>query len=282
MNLSFRICTETDLELADHPFVAAYEFTQSRKALLYQHWLLQPDGWWLASLDEQPVGFGGAVDYGPFSYIGMIAVHPSVQHRGIGTALMQQILAWGDARGCPTMLLDADEQAVSLYKRLGFIEETTIPKFIQTKRITLPQLSSHIQKLQGADIPDVAAFDAPYFGANRAKVLASHLKESPEGAFVSRTKTGQITGYIFTEPRFLGPWVASSVEVAEQLLIRALLLPFADNLSVTLPISNQEGQRLLKRYGFVQRDVNFYMRRGAPAPFRQPDMLYGEASSALG
>ncbi len=210
MNLSFRICTETDLELADHPFVAAYEFTQSRKALLYQHWLLQPDGWWLASLDEQPVGFGGAVDYG------------------------------------------------------------------------LPQLSSHIQKLQGADIPDVAAFDAPYFGANRAKVLASHLKESPEGAFVSRTKTGQITGYIFTEPRFLGPWVASSVEVAEQLLIRALLLPFADNLSVTLPISNQEGQRLLKRYGFVQRDVNFYMRRGAPAPFRQPDMLYGEASSALG
>ena len=51
---------------------------------------------------------------------------------------------------------------------------------------------------------------------------------------------------------------------------------------VTLPTSNSEGQQLLKRYGFHQQGMNYYMRLGVPASFRQLSKLYGEASPAFG
>lgn len=282
MTLSFRLCTEADIERADIPFSAAYGFTESKKALLHQYWLLQTDGWWLALLDEQPVGFGGAVDYGPFSFIGMIAVHPSVQHRGIGTAIMHHILAWGEARACPTMVLNATADATAFYRRLGFSSEGKTFQFRQNHIFSLPKPVSAISRLQDADLSDLAAFDVPYFGADRAHVLASHLHENPDSAFVSRTSNGQITGYLFSEPGFLGPWVASTSEVAEQLLVRVLSLPFQDPFSVTLPETNQDGQHLLKRYGFRHHDSNTFMRRGALLPQRRGSKIYGEASAALG
>jgi ribosomal protein S18 acetylase RimI-like enzyme len=90
MNASFRLCTEADLVVADDILVAAYQFKGSRKKLLYHYLSLQPDGWWLALVDGNPVGFGGAVDYGAFSSVGMLSVYPSWQRRGIGEALTKQ------------------------------------------------------------------------------------------------------------------------------------------------------------------------------------------------
>jgi hypothetical protein len=156
-------------------------------------------------------------------------------------------------------------------------------RFAQNKLVALPKPSSPIDLLHTPDILDIAAFDAPYFGANRAKVLFSHLSENPGRAFVRRGEAGQITGYIFVQSGSIGPWVADSVESAEQLLVHALAsLSFERSLSVTLPASNSEGQQLLQHYGFNQQGMNYSMRRGAPVPFRQLSKLYGEASPALG
>src|SRR5258707_10230136 len=93
MNLSFRICTEADLAAADDILVAAYQFKGSRKNLLRHYLSLQPDGWWLALVDGNPIGFGRPVDYGAFSSVGVLSVDPSWQRRGIGEPLTKQIHA---------------------------------------------------------------------------------------------------------------------------------------------------------------------------------------------
>src|SRR5215210_381071 len=104
MTISVRSITEADLDAADVVLEAAYGPSGGRRKERMRRYLsLQPDGWLLALLDDVVVG---AMDYGPFAYIGLMAVHPSAQRRGIGLMLMQRLLAWLDARGCPFSLLD--------------------------------------------------------------------------------------------------------------------------------------------------------------------------------
>ena len=219
--------------------------------MLLHYWSLQPDGWWLALLDAIPLGFGGAVDYGLFSYIGMLSVDPSVQRRGIGEALMKQILTWGEERACPTMLLETNQKAVSLYERLGFIEEDTTLYLRLNTPIEGLKPPSDVAILQTEDTSELVHFDAFYFGAQREKIFTSHLAD-PERAFVTRNEAGNITGYIFAQPGNIGPWVASTVEDAEKLLLRALVLPFSGGPTNTIPATNKDGQELLKQYGFSE------------------------------
>jgi len=282
MNLSFRLCTQGDIPLANRVLVQAYNFTDNREALLHDYWLLQPDGWWLAFVDDTPVGFGGAVDYVLFSSIGMICVLPAFQGRGIGEALTRQILSWCKERGCPTMLLEANQKAVSLYKRLGFVEEEltlfcSVKDFPQEN--TLPE---SIALFREEDLPEVVRFDAQYFGADREKIFALYVTKNPERAFVLRDPTGMITGYLVAQPHSLGPWVASTPEDAKKLLLAAFTLSFPRGISNTFPASNQAGRELLQRYGFQEATPSCHMRLGVPVQAMQRSMIYGQGSMAIG
>lgn len=56
-----------------------------------------------------------------------IAVHPDFQAHGIGTTLMYGICAVADqARWCMSLTVRADNRAVSLYRRHGFVVADTI------------------------------------------------------------------------------------------------------------------------------------------------------------
>src|SRR5258708_9932137 len=108
------------------------------------------------------------------------------------------------------MILEAEELAVSLYARLGFVEEDTTPQmFLDEPRLAM-QASPGVEIMQAKDIPELPAFDTPYFGAERTKVFISHLRANPGPAFVTRNATGQITAYLFAQPLRLPRWVAST------------------------------------------------------------------------
>lgn len=282
MSLTFRICNEEDIALAEPAFSAAYGFQENQVAMLHRYWELQPDGWWLAILDENPVGFGGAVNYGAFSYAGMIGVHPRVQRRGIGEALVRQILAWGERIGCPTMLLNAADRAASLYRRLGFVEDATVPHLVRSGHVPLPTLSAGVDLLHASDIPELVSFDQPFFGAEREKIFRLYLKMYPDRAFVTRNSDGHLTGYLFAQKTFLGPWIASTREDAERLLIQALSLSYTRAPVASIPAVNSSGLELLKRYRFQEQNHDHSMRLGEPVNSRQLAMIYGEASPALG
>src|SRR5205814_1881338 len=81
----------------------------------------------IALLDGKPVGAGGVVNYGPFSYLGLIAILPDQQRRGIGQALTQHLLTWLLRQQCPIALLEASPAGAPLYSKLGFqVDDTTL------------------------------------------------------------------------------------------------------------------------------------------------------------
>jgi ribosomal protein S18 acetylase RimI-like enzyme len=92
MTISIHPLTAADLDRADAIQQAAYG-GGSRKDRLQLYLSLQPDGWLLAKLDGEPAGIAGGTNYGPVGHIGLVAVDPSKQRRGVALALMQHLLS---------------------------------------------------------------------------------------------------------------------------------------------------------------------------------------------
>lgn len=270
-----------EIEIADQLLIAAYGMA-SRRAELERYLALQPDGWIMARWQGQPAGAAGATMYGPTAYIGLVGVDPAFQRRGIALAMMRHLLAWLAERGDPIVLLDASVKGAPLYEQLGFVVDERSVVYAQDDCARLPPEPARVSLLAAADLPAVAAFDAPIFGAERAAVLERLRAELPDRALLARDEHGQVTGYLFAQPAQLGPWAAHTPGDAEQLLGAALRLPFASGPAALVPSSNPDAAALLLRYGFSPQRSLRHMRLGGSGPVGARERLYGLASFAIG
>lgn len=280
MKLSFRTLTEHDIPLAQEIVRGAYGSIANS---ISRYPTLRPNDWLLALADGTPVGLGGATHYSSFSYIGMVGVLPSMQRYGIGHAIMEALLQSVEERGIPTVLLDASNAGVRLYTQLGFVEDdkAVLLQRDDTLEVKSSAHNSTISPIQESELPELVAFDAPLFGAERAHVLASYLADGPQRSFVARDASGAITGFLIAQSGQLGPWVAINVEVAEQLLTHALALPYEKAPAVIIPM-NRPAATLLQRYGFTRQRALAHMRLGPPVQNRDRGVMYGQASFAIG
>lgn len=68
--------------------------------------------------EGQPIGTGRLL---PDGHIGRIAVLKNWRHKGVGTALLKELLQLAKANGLKKVFLDAQLPAIPFYQRLGFI-----------------------------------------------------------------------------------------------------------------------------------------------------------------
>jgi GNAT superfamily N-acetyltransferase len=284
MSLSISPLTEADLVETAEVVKLAYNVPYSRKDSLQLYLALQPGGSFIAKNNGSVVGFGGALDYGPFAYIGLMSVHPSMQKQGIGGLLLERLLSWLDARACPTILLDASPAGAPLYTRYAFTENDITVVMQQVQQVPLPQhLPTGVSVLAEQDFPALAAFDTPYFGADRRAVLAAYRDDDPGRVLVARDSRGSVAGYLIVQPSVLGPWVASTPEAAERLLIHALALYTNESQSsVFVSANNSAAIQLLTRYGFSQQRDLSHMYKGKPVERSRRTAIFGQTSLGLG
>lgn len=280
-SITLRPLTEADFSIADPIVMAAYGSQASMLPDLQRYLRAQSDGWFMAYLDGEPVGLGGAVQYDRFARIGLMSVHPDVQGQGIGTALMRHLLAWIEGHGCEVTLLDARGGAVSLYRKFGFVEDTQAVVYVQQSSPIQP-LTAEPARFSERDLPAVASYDEQRFGAARSRVLAGYLAESPQPAFLVRNEQGVISGYLIAQESRLGPWLADTADVAEQVLLQALSLPLARPLYVLSFAEHQEAHALLTRQGFSAGRTLQRMRRGGTASMHNIRWIYGMSSFMFG
>lgn len=82
----------------------------------------------VAVFDDRVIGYHITGAAGPLGYLQRLAIHPDVQGRGFGTALVGDCLHWCHRRRCTTVLVNTQEsntRALSLYEHLGFTHEPT-------------------------------------------------------------------------------------------------------------------------------------------------------------
>ncbi|RPI25931.1 MAG: GNAT family N-acetyltransferase [Chloroflexota bacterium] len=281
-SISIDVITEADIDAADEIMKLAFQSKDSRRANIRRNMFMQPGCWLMARYKGEPVGTVGATDYGPFAYIGLMAVNPRLQGRGIGFALLDELLRWLDEHGSPMSLLDATEMGRPLYWQMGFVEQGFARQFRLTQPAEVRFPEGQVEPMQASDIPGMAAFDLPIFGASREKVFAAFLADFQGRAFVTRDASGQINGYTFAQARSIGPWAAGGPDEAEALLQAALSLPFESAPGVIIPAANITGVRLLLRSGFIFHHANTHMRRGGQRHPSQRSRIYAQAGFAIG
>lgn len=288
--MHIRRLVAADFADAERILNAAFARPGNRRPDLERAVALTPDCWFLAVTDAKPVGMVGAVIYGQHrAWVGLMAVDPAVQSRGVGRALMRRVLEELDGRGVGTVLLDASPAGHTLYLSLGFVDEDAawMCEPAGAGDVSAPPMSAEVGRVQvaamtDADLAAVAVVDAAAFGADRTRLLALLFAEFPGRGLVARDASGHIVGYALVQARRIGPWVAVSTEAAEALLRAALQLPFAGSPQIIVPGRNTDGCPLVQRYGFRQCYANTHMRRGGSGLASQRDQIFGQASFGFG
>jgi predicted N-acetyltransferase YhbS len=302
-SVSIHTLTASELEAAERIVQAAFRTSEGRLRDLRRYLALQPDGWLLARVAGNPVGLVGITDYGSFAYVGLMAVHPAAQRRGVGSALMRRALEHTRQRGMPTVLLDATDAGAPLYAKFGFVADDAVglyeagpapstapapepsgtpsPSGTQLERSGGPSPET-VRPLEAGDLEAVAEFDRPFFGGSRAAVLRAMLADFPGRAFVAEDRNGAMAGYLIAQMRRLGPWVARTASAADALLRAALTLPYQGVPAAIVPGANTTGTSLVRRYGFHLVRSTRHMRLGPRVADRQRERIYGQASFTLG
>jgi len=300
--LRIRALQADDFAAADDVLRAAFHNNVSFVPRLRRYLALQPDGWLVADDEGQVVGMVGAIDYGPFAYIGLMAVRPDRQGQRLGRKLLDTLLVSLDGRGTPCSLLDASPAGAPLYERSGFVDtglshefscgEESLPSAptvssASSDGATLPAEADSIQSntpavtVAGtADVDDIVALDASFLGAPRERLwrwlFATHR------VLVARGPDGALAGYLCAQDPLLGPFGAREAAVAAALIAAALQTLGHRNVRLQVPEENVEGRALLASLGFREMRTLRHMRRGPFPTLAGWRSIYGKGSYCLG
>ena len=277
-----RLITEADFGTAEQILQAAFAITENRIEDIRRYHALQSESYFMALIDGEPAGIAGAVHYGSFAFVGMMAVDPRFQHHGLGYALMERLLARIEEWDVPVTSLDASEDGARLYPRFGFQDFDKVLSLQLSGPRPSYSMPAEVQALGLEDLDALAEFDRPIFGGDRGPVLKILLHDFPGRAFGVYSRSGELKGYIFAQPTRLGPWVALAPEAAELLLSAALSLEPDYRPSAILPEVTAAGVKLLERFGFTLQLVNRHMYRGRLPMPSQRSFFYGQTSFGLG
>ena len=274
--------SEDDIEAADVVLRAAFNTLYGRRDNLKRYLKLQSGGAFVARNENGVVGFGAAMDFGRFAYIGFMAVDPNVQRNGVGGLVLKTILEWLDARKCPLVLLDASPYGGPLYEKFGFID-SDLTLVLQRKRDVSPEkMSTGSIALTENEFANLVFYDSPHFAADRSLLLHSFFDDYPGRFLISRDARGLIDGYVVAQTRVIGPWVADNPEIAERLLHDALALLYEDNPTVFVSARNAQALDILSRYGFEKIRTQRHMFKGKPIQRERETSIFGQATLGFG
>jgi len=232
-------------------------------------WELEPNGCFIAEFQNKPVGHVFSICYGKIGWIGLLIVNPESRGQGVGSVLMETAVRYLQNAGAETVRLEAAQEAVPLYRRIGFTEEFDSLRFRRQPRPgeKLQLKRGKTFQMRDDDLANVAHFDAPYFGAKRLVVLQSLYRDHPQSCFVAKRK-GDIVGYIMarrTQNGFwIGPWVCLNSAIAPY-LFDALVKTIGNDdsgLRVGLPVLNTRGRRLMEKLSFELTGKSVHMVLG--------------------
>jgi ribosomal protein S18 acetylase RimI-like enzyme len=222
--------------------------------------------------DGDLAGMVGAVPLGDIGVLCHLAVHDGYRGLGLGVLLSSWAVAYLRSRGAKTLRLYSTRLAEGLYRSLGFEEVTprTVYRLEEgPRRLRVPdQVDGHrVETLTFGDLPELYGVDLWSYGADRSALLFATLRLHPGRGLVVRDSTGWIKGYLIRSARGratrIGPFLASTPDVASLLLARALSATGGTPVQVTVPgPARCHSHALLQEFGFEGTEDRMRMELG--------------------
>lgn len=241
-----------------------------------------PAGFFVGELDGAPVASISVVKYGAgFAFLGLYIVLPEHRGRGLGWALWQHGMASAAGR---QVALDGVVAQQDNYRKSGFALAWRNVRY-EGRAATAAPVDARIVPLATLPFDTVAAYDAPFFPADRRPFLRAWLAQ-PDAAALGWAANGQLQGYgVVRGCRSgwkIGPLLADSESIADA-LYAALAARSAPGEAVYLdiPEPNAAALALTRRHGMRMVFETARMYTGA-APAVPMDRLYGITTFELG
>ncbi len=254
----------------------------------------EPAGCFLAEVGGRPAGTATSIAYGDrFGWVGMVLVHPEMRRSGIGTKLLRRAIEHLQQRGVHCVKLDATPMGRRVYLPMGFRDEYALSRYEGVGPGEVADTSAAVQFMTERDLPELVAFDARAFGAERRAVLRSMSGRNLEFCFVRREPRGAgergaspVSGYLIArhgqDAVQVGPWVANDAAGADELLRSFLRRVPGKRVFVDVPHPNAAGVALIERYGFKVQRGFARMFLGENAYPGKPEWVFGTSSAEKG
>jgi hypothetical protein len=214
----------------------------------------------------------GAVPLGDIGVLCHLAVHDGYRGLGLGALLSSWAIGYLRSRGAKMVRLYSTLRAEGLYRSLGFEEVTprTVYRLEEGPwRLRVPELVDRhrVETLTFGDLPELYGVDHWSYGADRSALLFATLRLHPGRGLVARDSTGRIKGYLIRSARGrvirIGPFLASTPDVAHLLLTRALSVTGGTPVQVTVPGPAEcQAHSLLQEFGFEGTEDRMRMELG--------------------
>ncbi len=248
----------------------------------------EPEGCFIAEVDAKPVGHVFSVGYGSLGWIGLLIVEPERRRRGIGTLLTVRAKDYLLSRGVQTIKLEGVAEIADLYRQIGFVDEYDSLRLKRTAERLPLNGGKRVRSATKADLSDLAAFDAEYFGADRTRVLTQLHEANPQLCFIAHTGSN-VAGYVMCRKAHigynLGPMVCNPQrpETASD-LVRKCIRRFnrSAEVFVGVPAVNRAATRMWKELGFSEYSRSIRMRLGKNLEHECVDGIFAIAGPMKG
>ena len=193
--------------------------------------------------DGSLAGMVGAVPLGRIGVLCHLAVRDDHRNMGLGVRLSAWAVAYLRSQGAEVIRLYSTRQAEGLYRSLGFrpCAPRTVYRLDEATRTGGgEEVDGHrVGTLSFGDLPELYGLDHWSYGADRSALIFATLRLHPGGGLIARDSSGRIKGYLLRSYSGrvdrIGPFVASTPDVARLLLAAALRAGGGSPVEVTVP-----------------------------------------------
>lgn len=180
-----------------------------------------PGGAWLAEEDGRVVGGGLAILREGVWGLSLLVVHPDAQSGGVGRALLERTLRYGDGARGGIIASSSDARALRAYARAGFTMHPAVQASGVPRELEVP---AGVREGSTADLGLTEAVDRAVRGAAHGSDIEALLADSRMFVVEGR-------GYALARVDHLAVLAAIDVDAARDLL-RAVLATVPDGESV--------------------------------------------------
>lgn len=240
------------------------------------------DGFLIGLLDDEPVATISVVRYGrSFGFLGFYIVKPAYRGQGYGIGIWNAGLKHLDGRNIG---LDGVVAQQDNYRKSGFKLAYRNVRY-EGRGMGKTLIPPEVVELSDVPFETVAAYDRPFFPADRTQFLRSWIRQ-PEGRALGLLHDGDLTGYGVIRRCCsgfkIGPLFADRPEWAETLLaaLTSEVAP-AEPVYLDTPQVNPAAVELAERHGMKPVFETARMYTGA-APALPLDRLFGVTTFELG
>jgi ribosomal protein S18 acetylase RimI-like enzyme len=221
--------------------------------------------------DGSLAGMVGAVPLGRIGVLCHLAVRDDHRNMGLGVRLSAWAVAYLRSQGAEVIRLYSTRQAEGLYRSLGFrpCAPRTVYRLDEATRAGgREEVDGHrVGTLSFGDLPELYGLDHWSYGADRSALIFATLRLHPGGGLIARDSSGRIKGYLLRSYSErvdrIGPFVASTPDVARLLLAAAMRAGGGSPVEVTVPgVVESPAHELFREFGFRGRSDRLQMELG--------------------